>query len=95
MSEVDLATARLEAVAARERLLNSAHELQERLKPQKLASDAWEGVVDRSEDAASRLGRAAQRRPVAAGAAALAATALIARKPLTRLIRRLRGQTDS
>ena len=94
MSEADLARAKAEAALARERLLNSAHELQARLKPAALASDAWETARDAGEAAATGAVRAASRRPVAASAAMIGVAALVARKPLMRLINRLRGHDD-
>lgn len=92
MSEADLDRARAEAAAARERLLNSAQALQSRLKPSVLASDAWEKTRDAGETAATNAVRAVGRRPVAASAAAIGLAALVARKPIARLIARLRGK---
>jgi hypothetical protein len=94
MSEAELARARADAAAARARLLTSLQALQARLKPAALASDAWESARDAGESAASRAARAVSRRPVAAGAAAVGITALLARKPLTRLVTRLRGKSQ-
>jgi hypothetical protein len=92
MSESDLARARADAALARERLLGSAQALQSRLKPAALASDAWDSARDAGETVATNAVRAIGKRPVAASAAAIGLAALVARKPIARLIARLRGQ---
>jgi len=92
MSEADINRAKAEAAAAKERLLNSAQALQARLKPASLASDAWDKTREASESAASSAARAISNRPVAASAAAIGVAALVARKPIARLIARLRGR---
>jgi hypothetical protein len=92
MSEADLDRARAEAAAARERLLNSAQALQARLKPATLANDAWEKTRDAGEAAAANAAHAIGKRPVAASAAVIGVAALVARKPIARLIARLRGK---
>lgn len=94
MSEADVARARAEVAAARERLLGSTHALQSRLKPASLAGDAWESARDAGETAAAGAARAIGKRPVAASAAAIGIAALLARKPIARLIGRLRGKDD-
>ena len=88
--EKDLIKARGDAATARERLLGDAHALQARLRPTSLASNAWESVRDRSEAAAQGAVEVARRRPAAAMAAAIGVAALLARKPIGRLIGRLR-----
>ena len=95
MSEADIARAKADAAAAKERLLNSAQALQARLKPAALANDAWEKTRDASEAAASNAARAIGKRPVATTAAAIGVAALVARKPIARLIARLRGKDQS
>ena len=92
MSEADLIRARAEAAAAKERLLNSAQALQARLKPGALASDAWEKTRDVGEAAAGSAVRTISNRPVAASAAVIGVVALVARKPIARLIAKLRGK---
>jgi hypothetical protein len=92
MSEADINRAKADAAAAKERLLNSAQALQARLKPAALASDAWEKTRDASEAAATNAARAIGKRPVAISAAAIGVAALVARKPIARLISRLRGK---
>ena len=92
MSEADLARARADVAAAREQLLGSAHALQSRLKPAALANDAWESARNAGETAATGAVRVIGQRPVAASAAAIGIAALLARKPIARLIARLRGK---
>jgi hypothetical protein len=94
VSEADIATARLQAAAARERLLETTHELQSRLSPGTLAGNAWDGLRDRGEAAAETAVETASRYPVATGAAVAGLAALIARRPIGRLIARLRGTDD-
>jgi hypothetical protein len=93
MSERDVANARLEVAAARERMMSATHELQGRLKPTTLASNAWDGVREKSALVAGNVSRTAARRPVAAGAVAVGVAAFLARKPLWRLIGRIAGKT--
>ena len=92
MSDPDLARAKADAALAREHLLESAHALQARLKPAALAVDAWESARNAGESVASNAARVVGKRPVAASAAAIGLAALIARKPIARLIARLRGK---
>jgi hypothetical protein len=92
MSDQDVASAKLEVAAARERMLASTHALQQRMKPSTLAGNAWDELRDTGEHMAGRVGRAAARRPVATGAAVAGVAALLARKPLGRLVARLTGK---
>jgi hypothetical protein len=94
MSDADIAAARLQAAAARDRLIGSAHELQARLSPGTLAENAWDGLRDKSEAAAETAMETARKHPVATGAAVAGVAALIARKPMGRLFARLRGKDD-
>lgn len=86
----DLIKARADAATARERLLGDAHALQARLSPSSIASNAWESVRDRGEAAANGAVEVARKRPAAVAGAAIGVVALLARKPIGRLIRRLR-----
>lgn len=92
MSAAEIARARADAEAARERLLTSAHLLQARLKPSVLAADAWVAAREKGETAATQAVRAVGQRPVAASAALVGLAALLARKPIARLVQRLRGK---
>jgi hypothetical protein len=88
MSE-NVASAKLEATAARERLLGSLRALQARLSPSTLANSAWDDVRDRGEQVAGDVRQAVIRRPMVSGAAAAGFLAFLARKPLCRLIARM------
>ena len=78
----DLTLARLEADAARTRFFATASELQERLRPGNLASNAWEGVKDKSGELADDAMQAAKSRPVAVSAVLAAFTLFLARAPI-------------
>jgi hypothetical protein len=94
VSARDVASAKLEVAAARERMLETAQAIQARLAPAALAGDAWDGVREKGSEVAGQLGRAAARRPVATGAAVAGVAALLARKPLWRLVARWTGKTS-
>ena len=74
--------ARREAEAARTRFFATAAELQERLRPGNLASNAWEGVKDKSGELADDAMQAAKARPVVVSAALAAFTLFLARAPI-------------
>ena len=78
----DLTRARGEAEQARRRLAATLAELQARLKPATLASNAWEGVKDRSGELADDAVQAVKGRPVAVSAALAAFTLFLARAPI-------------
>jgi hypothetical protein len=92
MSKADIARAEAQVAEAREKLLASTQSLQARLKPAVLANDAWEAARDKGEEVAAEAVRAVKQRPVAASAAVIGVAALVARKPIWRLIARLRGR---
>jgi hypothetical protein len=94
MSEADIARAEANVAAAREKLLGSTQSLQARLKPAVLANDVWEAARDKGEEVAGDAVRAVKQRPVVASAAAIGVAALVARKPIWRLIARLRGKNQ-
>ena len=89
MSAKRISDARREADAARERLLATASELQERLRPGTIASNAWEGVKDRSGELADDAVGAVKDRPVAAASLLAAFTLFLARKPIRSAVSRL------
>jgi hypothetical protein len=92
MSEADIARARAKAAAAREKLLASTHALQARLQPSAIANDVWEAAREKSGEVATGAVRAVKQRPVAASAAAIGFAAFVARKPIARLIAKLRAK---
>ena len=89
MSAQQIKAARLEADAARQRLLATATELQERLRPGTIASNAWEGVKDRGGELADDAVEAVRDRPVAAASVLAAFTLFLARRPIRSAVSRL------
>ena len=87
--EADLARARYEALQARRRLLSTAGALQYRLKPATIASNAWEGVRDKSSNVADDAMQVVKERPVAASGVAAAIVIFLARHPLMRTASRI------
>ncbi|HEY0113737.1 MAG TPA: DUF3618 domain-containing protein [Allosphingosinicella sp.] len=83
MNDLDnLRQSKQEAERARRRLIVTAGELQERLKPGTIASNAWSGVKDRSGEFADDAVEAVKARPVAVSAALTAFTLFLARGPI-------------
>ena len=78
----ELISARREAEAARRRLTATMSELQQRLKPATLATNAWEGVKDKSGELAEDAVQAVKARPVAVSAVLAAFTLFLARAPI-------------
>jgi hypothetical protein len=78
----EIVQAKREAEAARQRLAATLAELQERLRPGTLASNAWEGVKDKSGELADDAMQAVKTRPVAVSAALAAFTLFLARAPI-------------
>lgn len=89
MSARQIYDARRQADAARQRLLATASELQERLRPGTIASNAWEGVKDRSGELADGAVEAVKERPVAAASVLAAFTLFLARRPIRSAVSRL------
>ena len=82
MSAPEILAARKQAELARRNLMATAGELQRRLKPSTLASNAWEGVTDKAANVADGAVEAVKTRPVAASAAVGALTLFLARSPI-------------
>ena len=89
MSATQIEEARRQADLARQRLLATASELQERLRPGTIASNAWEGVKDRSGELADDAVEAVKARPVATASVLAALTLFLARHPLKSAVSRL------
>jgi hypothetical protein len=89
MSAPDLTRARREAALARRRLADTVGELQVRLKPGTLASNAWEGVKERGGDMAEDAVEAVKARPVPVAAALAAFGLFLARAPIRSAVSRL------
>lgn len=83
MSEAPkVAEARAEAERAKAALVETARELQQRLAPKTLASEAWEKAKNKGADLAEDAVDAVKRRPVAAGGIVAALTMFLAREPI-------------
>ena len=82
MSAGELTMAKQQAERARIRLAATAAELQQRLKPRTIASNAWAGVKDKSGEIADDAVEAVKARPVPVAAALAAFTLFLARAPL-------------
>jgi hypothetical protein len=89
VSAEELTLARREAELARQRLMATTAELQQRLKPGTIASNAWSGVKDKSGDMAEGTIEAVKARPVPVAAALAAFTLFLARAPLKSAVSRL------
>lgn len=74
--------ARSDVDRSRTQLMATAHELQERLSPKKLAGDAWQGAKHKGADLAEDAVDAVRARPIAATGVAAAIAVFLARKPL-------------
>jgi ElaB/YqjD/DUF883 family membrane-anchored ribosome-binding protein len=77
MSDPELVAARARAKAARDDLQAVVRELQARLRPSSLASDAIDGIKRKGEAVAEDAVDAVKARPVAASAVAAGIGALI------------------
>lgn len=89
MSAGEISIAKQEAERARRRLAATAAELQQRLKPGTLASNAWEGVKDKSGEMADGAVEAVKARPVPVAAVLAAFTLFLARAPIKSAVGRL------
>lgn len=89
MSAPEITRARREAELARRRLAATLAELQERLRPGALASNAWEGVKDKSGAIADDAVEAVKARPVIVSAVLAGFTLFLARAPLRSAAARL------
>ncbi|HEX8621959.1 MAG TPA: DUF3618 domain-containing protein [Allosphingosinicella sp.] len=94
MSADDIRLARAEAERARRRLAETTSELQQRLKPGTLASQAWAGVKDKSGDLAEDAVEAVKARPVIVSAALAAFTLFLARSPIKAAVGRFLDGDD-
>jgi hypothetical protein len=91
MSAGEIVRARTEAGLARQRLSRTLGELQARLSPGTLASNAWEGMTDKSGELADDAVEAVKARPVVSGAALGAVLLFLARSPIKSAASRLFG----
>lgn len=95
MKAPEIVAAKREAELSRRRLAATAAELQQRLKPGTIASNAWEGVKDRSGEIAEDAVEAVKARPMVVSAALAAFTLFLARQPIRSGLSRLfSGKAD-
>jgi len=88
MSAPDILAAKRDAERARKDLIETAHELQQRLKPGTIAGNAWEGVKERGTGFAETTVEAVKARPVAVSAGLAAFTLFLARHPIKSAVSR-------
>ena len=74
--------AQAEVAQAREALIDTARELQQRLQPKTLAREAWESAKNKGADMAEDAVDAVKRRPVATGGIIAAIAMFLAREPI-------------
>ena len=96
MSEPDkVAAARAEVETRKAALLETVRELQQRLQPRTLATEAWEKAKNKGADLAEDAVDAVKRRPVAAGGIVAALAMFLARDPIKDAARRAYGAMTS
>ena len=81
--------AEADVAEAREALIDTARELQQRLAPKTLARDAWESAKVKGADLAEDAVDAVKRRPVATGGVIAAIAMFLARDPIKHQVSRL------
>jgi hypothetical protein len=74
--------AQAEVERARETLIDTARELQQRLQPKTLAREAWQSAKEKGADLAEDAVDAVKRRPVATGGIIAAIAMFLAREPI-------------
>ena len=74
--------AQIEVARAKAALIDSARELQVRLEPKTLASEAWEKAKNKGADLAEEAVDAVKARPVAVGGVVAALAMFLARAPI-------------
>ncbi len=77
-----VSAARIEVARRRGELLATVHELQARLAPRTLASDAWQKAKNKGADLAEDAVDAVKARPAAVGGVAAALGLFLARAPI-------------
>jgi hypothetical protein len=89
MSAPEILAAKRDAERSRKALIETAHELQQRLKPGTIAGHAWEGVKERGTGLAETTAEAVKARPIAVSAGLAAFTLFLARRPIKSAVSRL------
>ncbi|MCY7281806.1 MAG: hypothetical protein LH610_13125 [Sphingomonas bacterium] len=80
---------------AREALIDTARELQQRLQPKTLVREAWESAKVKGADIAEDAVDAVKRRPFATGGIIAAVAMLLAREPIKDGVNRMYGAMTS
>jgi len=75
--------------------MGTAHQLQERLSPKTLASNAWQGTKEKGADLAENAVDAVKARPLAATGVVAAITMFLAREPLMDLVGKIAGSVGA
>ena len=88
----EILAARVEVDRSRSRLMATAHELQDRLSPKTLASNAWQGAKEKGADLAENTVDAVKARPLTATGVVAAITMFLAREPLIGLAGKVVGK---
>ena len=94
MNAAAVEQAKREAGAARRRLDSTMVALQQRLHPKSLATEAWDGVKEKSSDLAEGALGAVRQRPGAVSLAIGAAVLFLARDPLRRAVGRAFSKSE-
>ena len=96
MNAAAIEHAKRDAGAARRRFDSTVAALQQRLHPKSLATEAWDGVKEKSSDLAEDALGAVKQRPGAVSLALGAAVLFLARNPLRRAVARAfsKGEED-
>lgn len=92
MGQRELIHARADAERSKAGLMATLDELKYRLKPSTLASDAWNGVKEKSGGYAGRGKTAVTDHPAAAGGAIAAVALFLLRHPIAGLLTRAFGK---
>jgi hypothetical protein len=79
----EVIAARIEVARRRGEMLGTVHELQARLQPKTLASEAWAKARNKGADMAEDAVDAVKARPVAIGGVAAALGLFLARRPIS------------
>jgi hypothetical protein len=90
-----VSAARIEVARTRASLIDKARELQARLQPKTLASEAWEKAKDKGANLAEDAVDAVKKRPVATGGVVAALTMFLAREPIKDAVSNLYGAMTS
>ena len=96
MSEIDpsIVAARNEVEVTRARLIATARELQDRLSPQTLVRDIWEGAKDKGAGLAGDAVDAVRKRPIVAGGVIAALALFLGRDPIMEYASKLLNGED-